>query len=117
MVDCLADLILRPGETGLPPVQAQLTVVAGVDTLRGGDEPGEIDGHPVPAAVVRELAYALGLLPRPDTPGPGRGRRAGHSRRSEPTRATGRLRRDQHGASGPAAPVGRPDPAAESPGR
>jgi hypothetical protein len=38
-----------------------------VDTLRGGDEPGEIDGHPVPAAVVRELAYALGLLPRPET--------------------------------------------------
>ena len=67
MVDCLAELILRPGETGLPPVQAQLTVVAGVDTLRGGDEPGEIDGHPVPAAVVRELAYALGLLPRPET--------------------------------------------------
>ena len=68
MVDCLADLILRPGETGLPPVQAQLTVVAGVDTLLGGDEPGEIDGHPVPAAVVRELAYALGLLPRPEAP-------------------------------------------------
>ena len=39
MVDCLAELILRPGETGLPPVQAQLTVVAGVDTLCGGDEP------------------------------------------------------------------------------
>ena len=70
MVDCLADLVLRPGETGLPPVQAQLTVVAGVDTLRGGDEPGEVDGHPVPAAMVRELAYALGLLPRPDTASP-----------------------------------------------
>jgi hypothetical protein len=70
MVDCLADLVLRPGETGLPPVQAQLTVVAAVDTLRGGDEPGEIDGHPVPAAVVRELAYALGLLPRPAATSP-----------------------------------------------
>ncbi|MFP5370599.1 MAG: DUF222 domain-containing protein [Actinomycetes bacterium] len=72
MVDCLVDLVLRPGETGLPPVQAQLTVVAPVATLRGGnqpgaDEPGEVDGHPVPAALVRELAHSLGLLPHPDT--------------------------------------------------
>ena len=35
--------ILRPGENGLPPVQVALTVVAGVTTLRGGDEPGEVD--------------------------------------------------------------------------
>jgi hypothetical protein len=68
MVDCLADLILRPGENGLPPVQAQLTLVAGVHTMIGGNEPGEVDGHPVPAVVVRELAHALGLLPRPDHP-------------------------------------------------
>jgi hypothetical protein len=67
MVDCFVDVMLRPGETGLPPVQAQLTVVAGVDTLDGGDEAGEIDGQPVPAALVRELAYSLGLLPRPVT--------------------------------------------------
>jgi hypothetical protein len=65
MADCLADLVLRPGENGLPPVQVQLTVVALVETLLGGDEPGEVDGQPIPAAVVRELAYALGLLPRP----------------------------------------------------
>jgi hypothetical protein len=65
MVDCLVDLILRPGATGEPPVRIDLTVVAGVDTLIGGEEPGEIDGQPVPAIVVRELAYALGLLPRP----------------------------------------------------
>ena len=64
VVDCLADLILRPGETGLPPVQAQLQIVATAATLTGGDEPGEIDGEVVPAAVVRELAYALGLMPR-----------------------------------------------------
>jgi hypothetical protein len=64
MADCLADLILRPGIN--PPVQIGLTLVAGVDTLAGGDEPGEIDGHPVPADLVRELAHALGLLPRPD---------------------------------------------------
>jgi hypothetical protein len=65
MADALTDLILRPGTN--PPVQVGLTLVAGVDTLRGGDEPGEIDGHPVPAALIRELAHSLGLLPRPDT--------------------------------------------------
>ena len=64
MADCLVDLILRPGING--PVRIGLTVVAGVDTLAGGDEPGEVDGHPVPAVVVRELAYTLGLLPRPE---------------------------------------------------
>ncbi|MCW2509746.1 MAG: putative endonuclease, partial [Modestobacter sp.] len=65
MVDCLVDLVLRPGEHGLAPVQAQLTVVATVRTLLGDDEPGEVDGDLVPAEMVRELAYALGLLPRP----------------------------------------------------
>ena len=70
MADCLADLILRPGIN--PPVQIGLTLVAGVDTLAGGDEPGELDGHPVPAVLVRELAYTLGLLPRPDDPPPSR---------------------------------------------
>jgi hypothetical protein len=68
MADCFTDLILRPGSTGLPPVQVQLTLVAAVRTLLGGDEPGEIDGDPVPAAMVRELAYTLGLLPRPEIP-------------------------------------------------
>jgi hypothetical protein len=68
MVDCLIDLILRPGTHGLPPVQAQLTVVAGVHTLTGGAEPGEINGHQVPAPLVRELAHTLGLLPAPDDP-------------------------------------------------
>ncbi|WP_241037278.1 DUF222 domain-containing protein [Blastococcus litoris] len=69
MADCLLDLVLRPGETTLPVVQAQLTVVAGVATLAGGDEPGEIAGHPVPAEMVRALARALGLLPGEDEPG------------------------------------------------
>ncbi|MCZ2858240.1 HNH endonuclease signature motif containing protein [Blastococcus sp. VKM Ac-2987] len=63
MADCLLDCVLRPGETDLRPVQAQLTVVAGVTTLAGGDEPGEIGGEPVPAEMVRALARALGLLP------------------------------------------------------
>jgi hypothetical protein len=39
-----------------------------VDTVTGqgvgADEPGEVDGDLVPAALVRELAYTLGLLPR-----------------------------------------------------
>jgi hypothetical protein len=66
MVDCLADLLLRPNDPDRPPVQARLTIVAGVDTLTGGTEPGEVEGRPVPALLVRELAHALGLLPRPD---------------------------------------------------
>ena len=68
MADCLVDLVLRPGEHGLAPVQARLTVVASIRTLLGDDEPGEVDGDLVPAEAVRELAYALGLLPRPHRP-------------------------------------------------
>ena len=56
MADCLLDLVLRPGEQTGPPVQARLTVVAGVRTLAGGDEPGEIGREPVPAEMVRALA-------------------------------------------------------------
>lgn len=69
MVDCLVDLVLRPGEHGLAPVQAQLTVVATVETLLGtNDEPGEVDGDLVSAETIRLLAEALGLLTptRPD---------------------------------------------------
>jgi hypothetical protein len=79
MVDCLLDLVLRPGEASLPPVQAQLTLVAPVTTVVGGDAPGEVGGQPVPAEMVRALARALGLLPdvapqealAVDTPSPG----------------------------------------------
>jgi hypothetical protein len=39
--------------------------VASVGTLAGGDEPGEVDGHVVPAEMIRELVRALG--PRPTT--------------------------------------------------
>ncbi|HEV7871452.1 MAG TPA: DUF222 domain-containing protein, partial [Modestobacter sp.] len=63
MVDCLVDLVLRPGDHGLAPVQAQLTVVATVHTLLGGDDPGEVGGDIVPAETVRALARSLGLLP------------------------------------------------------
>jgi hypothetical protein len=59
MADCLLDLVLRPGETQTPPVQVLLTVVASVDTMAGGDRPGEIDGSVVPAEVVREVLRGL----------------------------------------------------------
>ncbi|MDK3257186.1 HNH endonuclease signature motif containing protein, partial [Blastococcus capsensis] len=65
MADVLLDLVLRPGESRLPPVQAQLTVVAGVRTVLGGSQAGEIGGEPVPAEMVRAVARALGLLPTP----------------------------------------------------
>ena len=63
MADCLLDLVLRPGESDLPAVQAQLTLVASIPSLIGADQPGEIDGEPVPAEMVRALARALGLPP------------------------------------------------------
>ncbi|WP_369138466.1 HNH endonuclease signature motif containing protein [Modestobacter versicolor] len=63
MADCLVDLVLRPGEHGLAPVQAQLTIIATVRTLLGGDDPGEVAGDVVPAEMLRALARALGLLP------------------------------------------------------
>ncbi|MGY1694590.1 DUF222 domain-containing protein [Geodermatophilus sp. SYSU D00814] len=59
MADCLLDLVLRPGETGVPPVQVALSVVAPVGALLGGDQPCEIDGQVVPAEVVRALLAAL----------------------------------------------------------
>jgi len=69
MSDCLADLILRP-HADRSPVQVLLTLVAGVDTVTGrgvgADDLGEVDGDLVPAALVRELAYTFGLLPRPE---------------------------------------------------
>ncbi|SNS41614.1 hypothetical protein SAMN06893096_10422 [Geodermatophilus pulveris] len=80
-VDALLDLVLRPGETDLPPVRVLLTVVASVATLLGGDAPGEVDGEPVPAEMVRRLARAFAGLdpvaadpdsahpPGADTPG------------------------------------------------
>src|SRR6478672_10115633 len=64
MVDCLLDLVLRPGETDLPPVQVLLTIVASVGTLLGGDAPGEIDGQVVPAEMIRQLLVGLGARGR-----------------------------------------------------
>ncbi len=67
MADCLLDLVLRPGEHGLAPVQVALSVVAPVGALLGGDQPGEVEGQAVPAEVVRALLTALTGAPPPTT--------------------------------------------------
>ncbi|WP_244274317.1 HNH endonuclease signature motif containing protein [Geodermatophilus obscurus] len=59
MADCLLDLVLRPTESGLPPVQVTLDVVAPLGALLGGDQPCEIDGQVVRAEMVRALLAAL----------------------------------------------------------
>lgn len=66
MADCVQDLILRPGQHGMPPVTVALTLVATLETMLGGAEPGQVDGMLVPAELVRELGYAFGLMPRPE---------------------------------------------------
>lgn len=65
MADCIQDLVLRPGENGLPPVTIALTLVATLETMLGGKEPGQVEGMLVPAELVRELGFAFGLMPRP----------------------------------------------------
>ena len=60
MADCLMDLVLRPGETNRVSVQVLLTIVASLGTVAGGDEPGEVDGHVVPAETVRALLALFG---------------------------------------------------------
>lgn len=59
MADCLMDLVLRPAESDRPPVQVQVNLVAPVATALGSDESGELDGHPIPAEMVRALLRAL----------------------------------------------------------
>ena len=60
MADCLMDLVLRPGESDRVSVQVLLTIVASLGTVAGGDEPGEVDGHVVPAETVRALLALFG---------------------------------------------------------
>ncbi|MGY1618285.1 HNH endonuclease [Geodermatophilus sp. SYSU D00691] len=59
MFDCLLDRVLRPGESELPPVQVVLTVVAQLQTLLGGDQPGEVNGQVASAEEIRQLLIAL----------------------------------------------------------
>jgi hypothetical protein len=60
------DLILRPWDTGRPPVTALLHVHAPLSSLRpdapSGAAPAELDGQLVSAAQCRELLASLGLL-------------------------------------------------------
>jgi hypothetical protein len=58
----LAELIRRPWEPGRA-VTARLTVLAPLPALAGtGAEPGEVNGLPITAAQLRELAADLGAL-------------------------------------------------------
>jgi hypothetical protein len=59
LLDVLLDLVLRPGETGLPPAQVVLTLVAAVQTTLGGDQPAELNGQVVSAETARQLLNAL----------------------------------------------------------
>jgi hypothetical protein len=59
MIGCLLDLVLRPGESGLPPVQVVLTLVAAVQTTLGGDAPAQLNGRVVSAETARQLLNAL----------------------------------------------------------
>ncbi|WP_448618931.1 HNH endonuclease signature motif containing protein [Geodermatophilus sp. URMC 65] len=59
MVDALLELVLRPGESELPPVRVLLTLVASVATMLGGDAPAELDGELLPAEMARQLARAF----------------------------------------------------------
>src|SRR4051794_21272424 len=59
LLDVLVDLVLRPGESGLPPVQVVLTLVAAVQTVLGGDAPAELNGRIVSAETARQLLNAL----------------------------------------------------------
>ena len=65
MVDCLADLILRPGDQPRR-CRSRSPSSPGWTRCPAATSPARSTATPCPAAVVRELAYALGLLPRPD---------------------------------------------------
>src|SRR3954449_9857362 len=59
LLDVLLDLVLRPGESDLPPVRVVLTLVAAVQTALGGDAPAELNGKVVSAETARQLLNAL----------------------------------------------------------
>ncbi|MCV2489239.1 HNH endonuclease [Geodermatophilus sp. YIM 151500] len=56
-------LIRRPADSGLPGITAHLSVTAALAGLEGSTTtPGDVDGHPITAAHVRELLQRLGAL-------------------------------------------------------
>ncbi|MQA78986.1 MAG: hypothetical protein GEV10_11010 [Streptosporangiales bacterium] len=59
--DTVADLLLGtvPGDRQPPAARVEVTISA--DTLRGGNEPGELHGHgPIPAPLARDIATRAG---------------------------------------------------------
>jgi hypothetical protein len=59
----LADLIRRPWDTRLPAVTARLQVTVPLPSLAGQSaEPGNVGGHPITAAHLRELVAQYGAL-------------------------------------------------------
>ncbi|WP_166521086.1 DUF222 domain-containing protein [Modestobacter roseus] len=57
-----AALILRPADSGLPLVAANLTITAALEALEGGCAPGEVNGLVITAAHLRDLLARLGAL-------------------------------------------------------
>ncbi|MQA32237.1 DUF222 domain-containing protein [Modestobacter roseus] len=57
-----AALILRPADTGLPLVTANLTITAALEALEGGCAPGEVNGLVITAAHLRDLLARLAAL-------------------------------------------------------
>jgi hypothetical protein len=94
MADCLLGLVLRPRETDIAPVQVLLTVVASLGTIAGSDEAGEIDGHTVPAEMVREFVRGLGTGGSESRHDPSGGEQlqSGSAVRSEPESPSARPR-------------------------
>jgi hypothetical protein len=59
MLDCIADLVLRPGDGTHEPVRVDLTLVAPLVTALGGDLPAELNGDVISAETARQLLRLL----------------------------------------------------------
>ncbi|MGY1747708.1 DUF222 domain-containing protein [Modestobacter sp. SYSU DS0511] len=57
-----AALLLRPADSGLPLIAANLTITAALEALEGGVMPGEVNGLPITAAHLRDLLARVGAL-------------------------------------------------------
>jgi hypothetical protein len=106
------DLVLRPWETGRPPVTAHLHIHAALPSLRAGAPagaaPAELDGQWISAAQCRELLASLGVLDLGSVPpggsvsvaidDPATGETIAVATRAELRRAAGRGRRIRRGS-------------------